>query len=142
MINRPQLQKEPPLHFGVARYTCSLTTMSSTARSDSYIVRPWTARSSGHPTIPQSRPGTARPQTAASTKRDASYVLAVLEGRGVGKEVGIAALDKDTGRVNLIQVRFLDSMRVYLLRRSTIPSCQTCHHTSRHFTRCIFTFPL
>lgn len=32
-------------------------------------------------------------------------MLAILEGRGMGKEVGIAALDKDTGRVNLIQVR-------------------------------------
>lgn len=51
-----------------------------------------------------SRPPTARPQTAMSSRREASYVLAVLEGRGVGREVGIAALDKETARVNLIQV--------------------------------------
>ena len=51
-----------------------------------------------------SRPGTARPQTAASSRHEASYVLAILEGRGLGREVGIAALDKDTGRVDLIQV--------------------------------------
>ena len=29
----------------------------------------------------------------------------MLEGRGVAREVGIAALEKDTGRVSLIQVR-------------------------------------
>lgn len=50
----------------------------------------------------QSRPATARPQTAASSRHEASYVL---EGRGVSREVGLAALDKDTGRVSLIQVR-------------------------------------
>ncbi|KAK0440784.1 muts domain V-domain-containing protein [Armillaria borealis] len=57
--------------------------------------RPWTA---------QSRPATARPQTAASTRHDASYVIALLEGRGISREVGMAALDKDTGRVMLVQV--------------------------------------
>ena len=30
--------------------------------------------------------------------------MAVLEGRGVSREVGIAALDKDTGKVVLVQV--------------------------------------
>ena len=59
----------------------------------------------GRPQTAQSRPGTARPQTAASSRHEASYVLAILEGRGLGREVGIAALDKDTGRVDLIQVR-------------------------------------
>ena len=68
--------------------------------------RSWATRSAGgRLNTAQSRPGTGRPQTAASSRREASYVLAILEGRGMGKEVGIAALDKDTGRVNLIQVR-------------------------------------
>ncbi|KDR68697.1 hypothetical protein GALMADRAFT_146051 [Galerina marginata CBS 339.88] len=57
--------------------------------------RPWTG---------QSRPTTARPVTAASVRYDGSYVVAVLEGRGVSREVGIAALDKDTGKVMLVQV--------------------------------------
>jgi DNA mismatch repair protein MSH4 len=59
--------------------------------------RPYTARST--------RPGTARPQTAVSTVyQEPSYVIAVLEGRGVSREIGIAALDKDTGKVMLVQV--------------------------------------
>ncbi|KAG2069894.1 hypothetical protein BDR04DRAFT_1135595 [Suillus decipiens] len=57
--------------------------------------RPWTA---------QSRPGTARPQTAASTMHDASFVIALIESRGIAHEVGMAALDKETGRVMLIQL--------------------------------------
>ncbi|KAF9042120.1 muts domain V-domain-containing protein [Panaeolus papilionaceus] len=57
--------------------------------------RPWTA---------QSRPTTARPQTAASTRHEGTYVIALVEGRGISREVGIAALDKDTGRVMLVQV--------------------------------------
>ncbi|EPS95138.1 hypothetical protein FOMPIDRAFT_63418 [Fomitopsis schrenkii] len=59
------------------------------------MSRPWTA---------QSRPATGRPQTAASSRHESSYVVAVLEGRGVAREVGIAALEKDTGRVSLIQL--------------------------------------
>ncbi|KJA21853.1 hypothetical protein HYPSUDRAFT_87688 [Hypholoma sublateritium FD-334 SS-4] len=58
-------------------------------------ARPWTG---------QSRPTTARPQTAGSVRYEGSYVVAVLEGRGVSREVGIAALDKDTGKVMLVQV--------------------------------------
>ena len=50
------------------------------------------------------RPGTARPQTAASTRHEGSYVIALLESRGVAHEVGLAAMDKDTGRVMLVQV--------------------------------------
>ncbi|OJA13483.1 hypothetical protein AZE42_04411 [Rhizopogon vesiculosus] len=57
--------------------------------------RPWTA---------QSRPGTARPQTAASTMHEASYIVALIESRGIAHEVGMAALDKETGRVMLIQL--------------------------------------
>ncbi|PCH39267.1 hypothetical protein WOLCODRAFT_129135, partial [Wolfiporia cocos MD-104 SS10] len=59
------------------------------------MSRGWTA---------QSCPATARPQTTASSRHEASYVIAVLEGRGVSREVGLAALDKDTRRVSLIQL--------------------------------------
>lgn len=67
----------------------------------------WKYRSASHqsrPWINHSRPTTARPQTAASTRHEGSYVIALLEGRGVSREVGIAALDKDTGKVMLVQV--------------------------------------
>ncbi|KAF9482407.1 hypothetical protein BDN70DRAFT_853443 [Pholiota conissans] len=72
-------------------------------------TRSWTAQSrsfsaSDRPWAGQSRPTTARPQTAGSVRYEASYVVAVLEGRGVSREVGIAALDKDTGKVMLVQV--------------------------------------
>lgn len=68
----------------------------STSRPATAMSRPWTG---------QSRPATGRPQTAASSRHESSYVVSVLEGRGVAREVGIAALEKDTGRVSLIQVR-------------------------------------
>ncbi|KAH7920485.1 hypothetical protein BV22DRAFT_1198859 [Leucogyrophana mollusca] len=58
-------------------------------------ARPWTA---------QSRPGTARPQTAVSTKHEASYVISLLESRGIAHEIGMAALDKETGRVMFVQL--------------------------------------
>ncbi|KZO99190.1 hypothetical protein CALVIDRAFT_404861 [Calocera viscosa TUFC12733] len=57
-----------------------------------------------------SRPSTARPPTRMSgvttqpEDHAVNYVVAVLEGRGVAREVGIAALDKDTGRTVLLQV--------------------------------------
>ena len=66
----------------------------------------------------QSRPRTARPQTAVSVIHEGSYVIALLEGRGVSREVGIAALDKDTGKVMLVQVIAIDSiklLRIYSL---------------------------
>lgn len=66
-----------------------------TSRLTSGQNRPWTA----------SRPTTARPITAASTRYEGSYIIALLEGRGISREVGMAALDRDTGRVMLVQVR-------------------------------------
>ncbi|GBE78596.1 MutS protein homolog 4 [Sparassis crispa] len=57
-----------------------------------------------HTWTAQSRPTTARPQTAASSRHESSYIVALVEGRGVAREVGMAALDKDTGRVTLIQL--------------------------------------
>lgn len=66
-------------------------------------------RTQSRPLTAQSRPFTAqsaRPGTAVSSRHEGSFIVAVLEGRGVGREVGIAALDKETGQVNLIQVRY------------------------------------
>lgn len=53
------------------------------------------------------RPQSARPQTGASSKPEGSFVIAIFEGRGIAREVGMAALDKETGRVVLVQVRKL-----------------------------------
>ncbi|PPQ78808.1 hypothetical protein CVT25_010677 [Psilocybe cyanescens] len=78
-----------------SRLTSSPRTGKSHSHSAADQSRPWTG---------QSRPTTARPQTSASVRHDGSYVVAVLEGRGVSREVGIAALDKDTGKVMLVQI--------------------------------------
>ncbi|KAF7307828.1 MutS 4 [Mycena kentingensis (nom. inval.)] len=70
-------------------------------------TRPWTAttRPATAQTRPgTARPGTARPTTAVSVRPEGSYIVAVVEARGVGHEVGIAALDRDTGRVMLVQL--------------------------------------
>ncbi|KAE8211139.1 hypothetical protein CF327_g5083 [Tilletia walkeri] len=61
---------------------------------------------------PSSRPATSmsmrsnRPTTAASATKSqpASGICAVIETRGIGREVGIAVLDQDTGRVTLCQL--------------------------------------
>lgn len=78
--------------------------------------RPATAFS--RPRTAPSRSNTGRPQTAASSKHDFSNIVAVIEGRGIGREVGIAALDKDTGRVSLVQVRH--TCCIYALHRQCI----------------------
>jgi DNA mismatch repair protein MSH4 len=72
-------------------------------------TRPWTGQSRAtsvtRPRTGQSRPCTAQaPTTVATSRYEATFIVAVLEGRGVAREVGIAALDRDTGRVMLIQV--------------------------------------
>ncbi|KAF7326661.1 MutS 4 [Mycena venus] len=69
------------------------TTAQSRPTSDQ--SRPWTA---------QTRPGTVRPTTSASALQEGSHVIALLEGRGVTREVGMAALDRETGRVMLVQL--------------------------------------
>ncbi|KAF9221300.1 hypothetical protein BS17DRAFT_845606 [Gyrodon lividus] len=80
--------------------------MSSTSRPLSgqsrptNTARPWTSQSR----TGTARPGTARPPTAASTRHEGSYAIALVESRGIAHEVGIAALDKDTGRVMLVQL--------------------------------------
>ncbi|KAF9007936.1 muts domain V-domain-containing protein [Cyathus striatus] len=44
----------------------------------------------------------SRPTTALHPS--GCYIIAVFEGRGISREVGIAALDKDTGKVMLVQI--------------------------------------
>ncbi|KIY45240.1 hypothetical protein FISHEDRAFT_61251 [Fistulina hepatica ATCC 64428] len=50
--------------------------------------------------------------TAASTRHEGNYVVALLESRGVAREIGMAALDKDTGHVMLVQIA--DSSQAYV----------------------------
>ncbi|KAH9036606.1 muts domain V-domain-containing protein [Lactarius pseudohatsudake] len=71
-------------------------------------TRSWTGQSRSasiaRPRTAQSRPGTAQATTAATSRYEASFIISLLEGRGIAREVGIAALDRDTGRVMLIQL--------------------------------------
>lgn len=83
-----------------------LNTADSITSFGTGVARPRTGYSMGtRPWTGQSRPATGRPTTAASTTRhEASYAVALLEGRGVSREIGMAALDKDTGLCVLVQV--------------------------------------
>ncbi|KAG1857115.1 muts domain V-domain-containing protein [Suillus subluteus] len=106
----------------------SVNELSST-RPESGQSRPYTRQTSASRLwTAQSRPGTARPQTAASTMHDASFVIALIESRGIAHEVGMAALDKDTGRVMLIQlsdcstyVKTLHQMHVHTPHMILVP---------------------
>lgn len=108
-------------------------------RAPSTATRPLTGQP--RPRTGQStRPPTARPLTAASSRHEGSFVVAVLEGRGVGREVGIAALDKDTGQVDLIQVhsRICFSAHEQSFEvESQLADCQTyvktLHHLHLHY---------
>ncbi|KAG9045604.1 MutS protein msh4 [Tulasnella sp. UAMH 9824] len=71
-----------------------------------------------------SRPPSARPPTAASNRETGStgdWVVSVIEGRGVSREVGIAALDRETGNAILIQ---LADCQTYV---------KTIHHIHLHY---------
>jgi hypothetical protein len=60
-----------------------------------------------HPSLALARDCPAQaPTTAATSHYEAqhSFIIALLEGRGIAREVGMAVLDRDTGRVMLIQV--------------------------------------
>ncbi|KAI0324451.1 hypothetical protein GY45DRAFT_1375540 [Cubamyces sp. BRFM 1775] len=123
----------------------------------SFISRPYSARNtSSRPTTAVSRPGTARPQTAASSPPEGRFIIAVLEGRGVGREVGMAALDKETGRVALIQladcptyVKTLHQMHLHCpsmilvpdtffsLTDTTLPSGASNLHSTSVLVQCI-----
>ncbi|KAF4584531.1 MutS protein msh4 [Pleurotus pulmonarius] len=74
------------------------TTNDGSQSSRAQTSRPLTGR-------PQTgRPQTGRPQTAVSVRNEGNFVIALIEGRGVAREVGLAALDKDTGKVVLVQL--------------------------------------
>lgn len=47
-----------------------------------------------------------RPTTALSSRPDetGTHVVAVIEARGVSREIGLAALERETGRLSLVQV--------------------------------------
>ncbi|KAG9126082.1 MutS protein msh4 [Ceratobasidium sp. 392] len=95
----------------MASRTNSFSSSATTSRRASIRPQSRAGSSASRPRTGGSRPSTARPGTGVSTNGDSSsYVVAVLEGRGVAREIGMAALDKDTGRCVLFQ----------------IPDCQTC----------------
>jgi DNA mismatch repair protein MSH4 len=71
------------------------------------MARPGTAQSIA-------RPGTARPMTAASSRNEGSHIIAIVEGRGVSREVGLAALDQDTGCVMIVQVGRIHAYRPFM----------------------------
>lgn len=102
VTNLIQLLSTPYPHYSLAVYMTSPATtrrpFTGQSRFDSASgqSRPWTG---------QSRPTTARPATATTVRHEGAYIVAVLEGRGVSREVGLAALDRDTGKVMLVQVR-------------------------------------
>ncbi|KAE8267876.1 hypothetical protein A4X09_0g4461 [Tilletia walkeri] len=99
---------------------------------------------------PSSRPATSmsmrsnRPTTAASATKSqpASGICAVIETRGIGREVGIAVLDQDTGKghAKVEERRLLaDELNVSLLttifRKShPLPDTQTYIKTIQHLS--------
>ncbi|CAE7201529.1 unnamed protein product, partial [Rhizoctonia solani] len=90
---------------------------SVTPRRNAYPQKLRSVRSASRPSTSISRRSTSRPATAASTVGECSdYVIAVLEGRGVAREIGMAALNKATGQCVIFQ----------------IPDCQTYVKTLHH----------
>ena len=56
-------------------------------------------------TTPLLRPISARPQTAASSLHPEGHsIVALLEGRGISREIGMATLNPETGRATIVQV--------------------------------------
>ncbi|KAG8742868.1 MutS protein msh4 [Ceratobasidium sp. 428] len=95
----------------------SIGSSATTTRRSSFRRQSRPGSSASRPRTAGSRPSIGRPTTGASTNGDqSSYVVAVLEGRGVAREIGMAALDKATGRCVLFQ----------------IPDCQTYVKTLHH----------
>jgi DNA mismatch repair protein MSH4 len=92
-------------------------------------TRPWTGQSHAtSATRPRTGQPTQVPTTAATSRYEASFVIALLEGRGVAREVGIAALDRDTGRVMLVQVVFPVAVRCGTLGLTVGRSLLTVRH--------------
>lgn len=89
------------------------------------MTRPATARTN------TGRPGTSRPGTKHTDTSDTAITVALFESRGVAREVGIAAMDRDTGRVVLVQVLILFHQECYSHRvpmTEAINSSQTVPH--------------
>ncbi|KAL7415766.1 muts domain V-domain-containing protein [Mrakia frigida] len=99
--------------------------------------RPSTARAStsngGRPNTAQSRPRTAQSRTSGSNtgtgtgrpsrsgeENESKWIVAVIEGKGIGKEVGITAYDQLTGKVSITQLS------------DTMSFVRTFHHLSLH----------
>ncbi|PWN45007.1 hypothetical protein IE81DRAFT_309693 [Ceraceosorus guamensis] len=113
---------------GPASATIRLNALPASSRTDaqrssSALSRSARAFTSAHG---RARPSTAqsagRPNTAASELGvpPSSWICAILENRGVGREVGIAAMEKDTGQV--IVTQFADT-QTYV---------RTVHHLMLH----------
>jgi hypothetical protein len=106
--------KDRVLNYRIRHFFLSKNMSTYTNSSNS---RPWTGQSSHipmtsrsrpatstRPRTSQSRPSTMRPVTSASSRQESNFIIAIIEGRGVSREIGMACLDKDTGRVVLVQV--------------------------------------
>ena len=63
-------------------------------------------------TTPHLRPASARPQTAASSRPEGHSIVALLEGRGISREIGMATLNPETGRATIIQVHLCPSTKL------------------------------
>ncbi|CAE6426120.1 unnamed protein product [Rhizoctonia solani] len=91
-----------------------------TPRRNTYNSKARSARSVSRPQS-VSRTSMSRPTTAASTAGEYStHVIAVLEGRGVAREIGMAALNKSTGQCVIFQIhdcqtyiKTLHHLRIY-----------------------------
>ena len=112
-------------------------TFPTLRRSPTMARRPMSAPA----TTPLLRPTSARPQTSASSRPEGHSIVALLEGRGISREIGMATLNPETGRVTMVQVDIHPEL-VPAIRHPLIPlksSSQTCPPTSRHCTRCTST---
>jgi hypothetical protein len=116
-------------------------TMSQESAPRSMAAFTWTSQSMSRPNTSaharQSRPVTARPQTAASAKLDDHCIIALFEGRGVSHEVGLAALNRDTGQLVLVQVGALTL--AYMIVYPCTPSSRIAKLMSRRCIKCICT---
>lgn len=104
----PQLDRTTGPTAFVSR-SFALPSAAATNRPGTSASRPATGRSMSRPATAMSRPATAmsRPATAMSRPRtagmmshaegDGRYIVAVLESHGVQREVGIAAMNQETG---------------------------------------------
>lgn len=95
-------------------------------------------------TTPLLRPTSARPQTSASSRPEGHSIVALLEGRGISREIGMATLNPDTGRATMVQVRsslrrnWIDTQPISLskfdIQLSDLPTyVKTLHQMHIHY---------